>query len=185
VHKRIFMLCVCLLLASVLTAPALAAPVAAAQPVTPDEQAAKQQFDAMLELFDAYQGGYLQVVAVACFQLYYSTGIIATDFSAGNIDAETAAFALQKNSLLHSVCVTTIQDIFDKTPADDSVARQELKRLWDILITEDALLRALTDATGQPGAEAQAAVDTARQAVSAALEAYTKGMPDAPQDTPQ
>ncbi len=127
----------------------------------------------------------MQVVAVACYQLYYSTGIIATDFSAGHIDAETAAFALQKNSLLHSVCVTTLKDIFDKTPADDTLARQELKRLWDILITEDALLRALSDALGQPSDEAQAAVDTARQAAADALAAYTQGLPEAPQAPPQ
>ena len=174
-----------LVLGCALMAPALGAPAAPAQPMTPEEQAAKQQFDAMLTLFEAYQGGYMQVIAVACFQLYYSTGIIATDLSNGYIDADTAAFALQKNSLLHSVCLTTLKDIFDKTPADDTVARQELKRLWDILITEDALLRALGDALGKPSTEAQAAVDQARQAAADALAAYTQGTPDAPPEAPR
>lgn len=180
--SNIIRLGIVLSLAAALSTPARAAQ---AQPATPEEQAARQQFDAMLALFDAYQGGYLQVVAVSCFQLYYSTGIIATDFSQGHIDAGTATFALEKNALLHSACLTTVKDIFDKTPADDTLARLELKRLWDILLAEDALLRALGDALGKPGAETQAAVDNARQAVSDLLEAYNDSAPNAAQSEAQ
>lgn len=129
-----------------------------------------------LDLFAAYQGGYMQVVAVACFQLYYSTGIIATDFAKNHIDADTATFALQKNSLLHSVCITTIKDIFDKTPADDTVARTELKRLWDILISEDALLNALADALASQAGDGQAKVEAARHDVEKLLDQYTASL---------
>jgi hypothetical protein len=151
--------------------PALAADAPAKQP-PPAAQPASDP----LALFEAYQGGYLQVVAVACFQLYYSAGIIATDFTKNHIDADTATFALQKNSLLQSVCITTIKDIFDKTPADDTVARAEIKRLWDILISEDALLRALADALASNSADSQAKVETARQGVEKLLDQYTAGM---------
>jgi hypothetical protein len=151
-------------------------PAPAADTPAPKPPPAATDASSMLDLFEAYQGGYMQVVSVCCFQLYYSTGVIATDFNKSYIDADTATFALQKNSLLHSVCITTIKDVFDKTPADDTVARAELKRLWDILISEDALLRALADALASPSAGAQAKVDPARQAVEKLLDQYTASM---------
>lgn len=153
--------------------PALAADAPAPKPPSPPPAG---DAGSALDLFAAYQGGYLQVVAVACFQLYYSTGVIATDFTKSHIDADTATFALQKNSLLHSVCITTIKDIFDKTPADDTVARTELKRLWDILVSEDALLRALADALASQAGDSQAKVDAARKGVEKLLDQYTASM---------
>lgn len=138
----------------------------------PEAPAAEQ----LLQLFEAYQGGYLQVVAVACFQLYYSTGIIATDVANSSIDGETALYALQKNSLLNSTCVTTLAQIFELTPEADTSARGELKRLWDILILEDTLSRALADSLGSDDPALVAAVDKARADVEQALEAYTAGM---------
>lgn len=127
-----------------------------------------------LALFEAYQGGYEQVVAIAAYQLYYSTGLIDTEFKNGHIDAATATFALQQNSLLHSACLTTITDVCAKTPAGDGAALAELGRIKDVLLKEDDLLRALSDLFGNPSEEAAAAAEQARQAVAAALDEYAK-----------
>jgi hypothetical protein len=144
-----------------------------------------------LALVESFQSGYRQVAAIATYQIYYSTGLIASDFSNGYIDSATATFALQQNSLLHSACLTTINDVLVKLdnylralidlygdPGAEAVPRekerQELQRIKDVLLKEDDLLRALSDLFGNPSAEAAATAEQARQAVSAALDEYAK-----------
>lgn len=125
-----------------------------------------------LALAEAYQSGLLQVAAVACLQLYSSSGIIATDFARGNIDAPTALYALDQNSLLHSACYTALAEVQALTPASDEVALYELGRLLGLLTTEEALLSALADVFGEPTAEHEAAAEAARAEVEAALDVY-------------
>ena len=127
----------------------------------------------ILALAEAYQSGYLQVVAIACFQLYSMTGIIATDFQAGNVDAPKALNALDQNALLHSACYTSLRNVQQLTPADDPVARQEMGQLASILEAEDALLKAVEEAISQPSKTGNAAMETARGQVEAALRSYS------------
>jgi hypothetical protein len=126
----------------------------------------------MIALAEAYQTGYLQVVAISCFQLYSSSGIIATDFAKGNIDAATALNALDQNSLLHSVCYTTLTAIQELTPPADSLAQAEIARLLGLLTAEDELLSGLADVITDPTNENAAAVETARAAVEQSLDSY-------------
>jgi len=126
----------------------------------------------MIALAEAYQTGYLQVVAISCFQLYSSSGIIATDFAKGNIDAATALDALDQNSLLHSVCYTTLTTIQELTPAADSIALAEIARLLGLLTAEDELLSSLADVITDPTDEQAAAVEAARAKVEQTLDSY-------------
>jgi hypothetical protein len=150
---------------------------APAAPATPPAAPAGAPLQDVLALIEAYQSGYLQVVEAAAFQVYYSTGIIATDISNGFISDETALFALQRNSLLQSACVTTLAAVYERTPAEDATSRASIKRLWDLFILEDALLRTLSDSLGAPDEAAQQAVDTARAQVEQALKEYSAGLP--------
>jgi hypothetical protein len=165
---------------SLLAAPAacLAAPAAppAGQTAAPAPSAAPS-IDEALNLISAYQAGYFQVVAVSCFQLYSSTGIIQTDMLNGVIGPSTALTALQHNSLLQSVCLTTLTDIRGLTPAVDKEGLAELDRLTNIITAEGELLRALQDYCQAPGDTALAAVGTAQQQVEAALTAYAGDNP--------
>ena len=128
--------------------------------------------DDPLDLIEAYQSGYFQVVAVSCFQLYASTGIIDSNYNGGFIDGETALLALEQNSLLHSVCVTTLARIEELTPADDELAQDEIGRLLAVLGAEGELIRALRDAFTEPSEENDARVEAALSAVEEALESY-------------
>lgn len=125
-----------------------------------------------LELAEAYQVGYMQVVACCCYQLYVSTGIIATDFANGYIDGETALAALDENSLLHSVCHVTLLDIQNLTPADDVIAHRELGKLLTVLASEQQLLAAIRAVMETPTDENASAVDSARQRVEQAIDGY-------------
>lgn len=144
-------------------------PAAAQQPLVP----AEQQLQELLDLAEAYQTGYLQVVAVCCYQLYSTCGIVAADYTSGYIDAETALFALDESGLLHSVCTSTLSSIRAVTPAGDTVALDELDRLETMLDAEGALLSALRDVIDEPTEQRIAAVETARLKVVEALDAYT------------
>jgi len=57
--------------------PWAAVPAAAQQPLVPAEQQLKE----LLDLAEAYQTGYLQVVAVCCYQLYSTCGIVAAPWT--------------------------------------------------------------------------------------------------------
>lgn len=133
----------------------------------------EQQLSVLLELASTYQSSYLQVVAVSCFQLYSSTGIIATDFSHGYLAATTALDALEKNTLLLSVCLTTLTDLREITPADDTPALAEIDRLLGILNAENELVNALTEVCLNPSDTNSALVETTRGRVEAALDSYT------------
>jgi hypothetical protein len=126
----------------------------------------------MIALAEAYQTGYLQVVAISCFQLYSSTGIIATDFAQGNIQAGTALDALDQNSLLHSACYTTLTAIQQLTPAADTIALAEIGRLLGLLEAEDELLSGLADVIADPTEEHAEAVEAARAKVEQTLDSY-------------
>lgn len=127
-----------------------------------------------LALFSAYQSGYLQVVAHSCFQLYSSTGIIATDFADGYINGETALYALEHNLLLHSVCVTTLIEIKTLTPEEDTVAHAEFDRLGTILDAQGDLLSAIEDVILTPTDENAAIVQAKREALERLLQSYTE-----------
>ena len=147
-------------------------PNGAAQPAGAAGEEQTAQPPDMIALAEAYQTGYLQVVAVSCFQLYSSSGIIAADFAKGNIDAVTALDALDQNSLLHSVCYTTLTAIQQLTPPADSIALAEIARLLELLTAEDELLSALADVVTDPTEEKAAAVETARAKVEQTLDSY-------------
>jgi hypothetical protein len=101
-------------------------PAAAPEPGASAERSGEEAF---LDLISAYQSGYLQVVAVSCYQLYAGAGLVEGAFRAGHIDGPTALDILGQNSLLHSVCYSSLQDIQSLTPAGDTVARGEMNKL--------------------------------------------------------
>ena len=127
----------------------------------------------IVALAGAYQQGYLQVVEVCCFQLYASTGVVATDFANGLIDGETALFALDQNRLLLSACISTLDHIISLTPKEDEAAHEVLGSLNALLLKENQLLTALTDVVAEPSEERSQQAEAARLAVEQALDAYT------------
>ena len=140
--------------------------------------------DAMAEFLDlasAYQSGYFQVVAVSCFQLYSSAGIIATDFENGYIDSAVALEAVTQASLLHSVCTTTLITIGELTPPEDTVAHAEIEGLLAVLSAEGLLISTLTDLFGELTAENAAAVAAAKQIVDQEMERYIAADAPAPE----
>lgn len=162
----------CGLAAFVLSLPA-PAPASAQESLEPPEQ----QLEDLLDLATAYQSSYFQMVAVSCFQLYSSTGIIATDFANGFIDTSTALSALDQNGLLLSVGLTTLTDLQALTPDDDKVARAEIAGLLAILTAEEQLLSALGEVCTAPTEANSAQVEAQRNRVEAALDAYTATEP--------
>jgi len=152
----------------------LAAPLTAdaQETLTPPEQ----QIEELIILAGTYQSCYFNIVAVSCFQLYSSTGIIATDFAQGNIDAVTALGALDHNSLLLTACLTTLGQVREVTPADDHEVRTEIDRLAAILQAQLELVNALTEVCYEPTDRAEATVEACRVKVEAALDAYVGEM---------
>jgi len=152
-------------------APA-AAPPAASKPANGD--------DSTLALAAAYQSGYLEVVSASCYQLYSSMGIVATDLSQGHINGETAVSALDKSALLLSACATSLDDVRNLTPQDDTRGQEILGRLDSLLTSLGDLHEALEDAATTPTGDkkaldaASAAVNAARTKVEAALDAYAQ-----------
>jgi hypothetical protein len=127
----------------------------------------------------AYQNGYLELAGAACYQLYTSLGIIATDYAQGHINSATAVSALDKNALLLGACSTSLEEISGLTPADDTQAQEILGRLTGLVTALGGLHDALEEAAIVSGRdkkaqEAAAAVNTARAQVETALEAYAK-----------
>jgi hypothetical protein len=148
----------------------ICAPLARAQEsLTPPEQ----QWDELLALAEAYQSNYLELVAICCYQLYASTGIIATDYANGYIDAEAALSALDGNSLLHSSCMSTLTEIIELTPEDDEALHAEAGRLLAIIEAEGALLSALREVCVNPDDTNVALTESARQEVEQLLNEYT------------
>lgn len=126
-----------------------------------------------IALAGAYQSGYLQVVAVSCFQLYISAGIIQSDLLNGVISPAIALDSLEYNSLMQSVCATTLEEIRSLTPAEDPAGLAELDRLISINTAEGELLRALQDFCTNTSDTTYAAVVDAQHNVEAALDDYT------------
>lgn len=141
--------------------------------------AAAQRDDAerALDLFVAYQGGYFQVVAVSCFQLYSSTGIIVSDFEIGVIDGGLAQSALERSRLLLSVCTTSLENIRTATPIDDQAAQAEIGRLGHLLSKLVIMFDALDDKFIYPSDENSALADKALAELDYAMEQYTDPSP--------
>jgi hypothetical protein len=154
----------------ILTAAALAAILMLAVPCT--SRAADPDSERLVQLVEAYQSGYLQVTAVSCYQIFSSTGLIANAFAAGSIDGPAALQQLAENSLLHSVCYTTLLDIQNLTPVSDKTARAEIDRLARLLVLEDEVLTALSDVFAYPDDAKAAKVEQARARVAKELDAY-------------
>lgn len=125
-----------------------------------------------LELFTAYQQGYLDVVAVSCFQLYSSSGVVTTDYLNDYIDADTALEALDHNRLLLSVCITTLERIRGKTPVDDIEAHREFNRLGTMLTALRSYLDASSRFMLEPTQDAADAADVAQFALDQAMEEF-------------
>ena len=147
---------------------------ASAAPLAQQEGPPTQPGPAAVALFEAYQSGYLQLVAISCFQLYSSTGVVSADFVNGVVDGERAMQMLEHNLLLHSACQTTLADITARTPANDKTALAELGRLKKILDAEGTLFNALSDFFAGPTQETSDAAKQALAAVEAELDDYTK-----------
>ena len=135
--------------------------------------AQKDNADRALELFAAYQGGYFQVVAVSCFQLYSSIGIIDSDFEVGVIDGELAQSVLERSRLLHSVCTTSLETIRTATPKDDKAAFTEIERLGNLLYRLANLFDALDEKFLNPTEESFAVAKKALAELDFAMEQYT------------
>lgn len=165
----------CPALAFVFALVALGAPPRAAEPQpaaaapAAGEALTEEQF---LDLVSAYQGSYFQLAAVAAFQVYSACGLVESSFRAGLVDAPQASGLLGQNSLLHSVCYSTLSKLRSLTPPDDMVALGEMDRLASILEAEQKLLEALDDFFARPGEAAGAAADRARAELEARLEAF-------------
>src|SRR5687768_3861832 len=92
--------------AAILLTLLLARPAAAAE-LTPDQ---------FLRLAEAYQGGYLQLLAASALQVYSTAGLVATDFSEGRRDGVASADTLADTQLLHSVSYATLLEVQKNTP---------------------------------------------------------------------
>jgi hypothetical protein len=160
--------CVCISAVALLVAT-FAQPVCAQEQLTPPEQ----QIADLLNLAQAYQSNYLELVAICCFQLYASTGVVATDYANGYISGETAMSALDSNQLLQSCCFTTLSEIVDLTPADDELLHAEAGRLLAIISAEGDLLTALRDVCLDPSDDNAARAEDARRQVETLLDEYT------------
>jgi hypothetical protein len=158
--------------------PALAAPgeqrpgQAEAAGQAAESSAAPLSEDQFLDLVSAYQGGYFQLAAVSAFQVYSAAGLIDGSFRAGFIDGPTALDLLGQNSLLHSVCYSTLDQIHSLTPPDDAVAQGEMARLNTVLNAEGVLLSALGDLFAAPGDVNAAAADKARAELEKVLDSF-------------
>jgi hypothetical protein len=146
----------------------LIASVLAASPV----QAQEAEPADPLALFEAYQVGFLQVVAVSCYQVYSSVGIVATDYSNGYINEETAGFALSESALLLGACSASVLEISQLTPEGDEAALAELDRLAGLLVALNELVSELDQLLDSPDDEQAAAVEDARARVEQLLDAY-------------
>jgi hypothetical protein len=136
---------------------------------------AKAPGNKVVDLVQAYQSGYLEVVAISCFQLYSATGIVAVDFIGGKIDGQTAIGALEQSRLLHSACTSTLDEIIALTPEGDKVITNELGLLQRMLAAEGTLFNVLSDYYSQPTDANFDLVQKALADVEQLLEAYTSG----------
>ena len=150
------------------------------------EQDEPQVVPDAVALAGAYQSGYLQLAAVSAFQLYSSTGIIQGDLLSGSVSPKSALNALEHNSLLQSVCASTLGEIRSLTPPYDTEGLAELDRLISVNTAEGELLRALADFCLEPNEAEYQAVLAAQQQVEIQLEKYTQtnqqGLLPAPSD---
>jgi hypothetical protein len=128
-----------------------------------------------LALCEAYQVGFLQVVAVCCYQAYSSVGIVATDYANGYIDEDTARFALSENALLLGACSAGVLEVIRLTPDEDQAALSELGRLEELLGALNQLVSELDLLLDNPDAEREQAVEDARSTVEQLLEDYAAG----------
>lgn len=128
-----------------------------------------------LALCEAYQSGFLQVVAVCCYQVYSAVGIVATDYANGYIDEDTARFALSENALLLGACTAGVLEVIRLTPEQDHAALGELGRLEELLGALNRLVSELDLLLDDPDAEREQAVEDARSAAERLLDNYAAG----------
>ncbi|MEZ5338608.1 MAG: hypothetical protein R3F46_10110 [bacterium] len=128
----------------------------------------------VLQLADAYQDGYLRMTAVSCFSVYSTSGFIFGDFMNGVIDGQTAINSLEHVALLHSVALESVGEIEGLTPESDTLGREELGKLRDILEKENRLLGALLDLFSEGGVMQMEQVKAELLLVEQALDDYTR-----------
>ncbi|MCB1216528.1 hypothetical protein KDL44_04010 [bacterium] len=128
----------------------------------------------VLQLADAYQDGYLRMTAVGCFSVYSTSGFIFGDFMNGVIDGQTAINSLEHVALLHSVALESVGEIEGLTPETDTLGREELGKLRDILEKENRLLGALLDLFSEGGVMQMEQVKAELLLVEQALDDYTR-----------
>ncbi len=122
-----------------------------------------------LELADAYQNGYLQLLAASTLQIYSTAGLVGTAFRQGEMDGPGAADALSDITLLHGVCYATLLEVQKTTPHDDKVSANELGKLAAVLVEQQHLLLALQDVFSNPTDSNAERVQTAKENVSKLL----------------
>jgi len=158
-----------LTLALACTAPAVAAAAKPAGKPTAKPTKAQTTEDDFLKLAEAYQGGYLQLLAASAAQVYSTAGIVGTAFSKGQLDGPTAADQLSDTQVLHSVCYSTLLDIQQATPKDDAASSAQIGQLAAVFVAENQLLLALGDVFSNPSDTNAKRVETARAGVQKAL----------------
>jgi len=138
-----------------------AQPAAARAEVTPDQ---------FLKLAEAYQGGYLQLLAASALQVYSTAGLVATEFSSGKRSGVDAADALADTSLLHCVAYSTLLEVQKATPKEDAKANAQVGKLAAVLVAEQQLLSALQDVFSNPTDKNARRVQTAKENVGKLLD---------------
>ena len=141
--------------------------VLAGQPQAGHAEVTPDQF---VKLAEAYQSGYLQLLAASALQVYSTAGIVATEFSAGKRSGLDAADALADTTLLHSVAYSTLLEVQKSTPKDDAKAAGHIGKLAAVLVAEQQLLGALQDVFSNPTDKNAQRVQTARESVSKLLD---------------
>jgi hypothetical protein len=137
------------------------------QPLPASADVTPEQF---VKLAQAYQGGYLQLLAASALQVYSTTGILATEFSEGKRTGVDAADALADTTLLHGVAYSSLLEVQKATPKEDAKATAQIGRLAAALVAEQKLLGALQDVFSNPTDKNAQRVQTAKENVGKLLD---------------
>jgi hypothetical protein len=138
-----------------------------AQPMPARAEVTPEQF---VKLAEAYQGGYLQLLAASALQVYSTAGIVATEFSSGKRSGVDAADALADTTLLHGVAYSSLLEVQKATPKEDAKATTQIGKLAGVLVAEQQLLGALQDVFSNPTDKNAARVQTAKENVGKLLD---------------
>jgi hypothetical protein len=135
-----------------------------------EEPTLEQEFEELLDMANAYQTGFLHVVSFSAYQLYMDTGIITSDYANGVIEREFALDALNENSVLQSICVTSLERVLDVTPERHTEAISELQLLRELHLAVGGLLETVRGAILEPDNENDANIRAARDEVEQLLD---------------